>query len=309
MSDTTDTVEETAGTVGAQVSATPANTVKPPRLDEPTEVNHYDSSNALYDRLYRLTKPHRWWVVVAVGLGLLVGFGQVFPYLFRNTALMSGAFSRYYFSIVALSVVASIVAPVGAFLSPILIAVVGASLTARETTLEGYELILLTDLTNSQIVRAYMRISFKRTQMLWAFYLGLTIPALIGLVFTTQLSYYGDLIYQLQSLITLLIRLPWVLLGLVWGVWVAQRVRTPSGGILAAVIGMFITQLIYSIASTFLLTFGLLNSYRYFEDGSQITSPGNEVAMAFIGIALALMIPVLASILYVTLPARVRRRT
>ena len=143
--------------------------------------------------------------------------------------------------------------------------------------------------------------------MLWAFYLALTVPALVGLVFNRHPSFESGLVYQSQLIINLLIRLPWVLLGLVWGVWVAQRVRTPSGAILGAVIGMFVVQVLYSIITTFLQAVTFFN-YSYSADGSLNLISNNDLGLGIIGIAIALMIPVITWLLYITLPARVRRR-
>ena len=270
MSDVTESatinpVDETSNIVESPSHAGPTDTIPlPTKTVEPTP---YGIVNPLYGRLHRSSAPHRWWLVVAIGLGLFVGVGQNFPYLIESTVFMSGAFSRFVMSLILLFYVASLAAAMGTFLTPILIALIGAVFTARETTADAYELILMTDLTNLQIVRAYLRIGLKRTRMLWAFYLALTVPALLGLVFNRQSSYYTGLVYHSQLIINLLIRLPWVLLGLVWGVWVAQRVRTPSGAILGAVIGMFVVQVLYSIITTFLQAITFFN-YSYWDNGS-----------------------------------------
>jgi hypothetical protein len=283
----------------------------PPVQADGIEDNHYHSDNPLYDRLYRLTKPHRWWVVVTVSLGLFVGAGQNFPSFLNLLDNSSTTMGPFLVSLILLFYVGSLVAAIGLFLTPILIAAMAASLTAHETTADSYELVLLTDLTNSQIVRAYLRIGIQRTQVLWAFYVAVTLPALIAFFISPQTDYYG-ITYRSQGLITLLVRVPWLILALVWGVWVAQRIRRPSGAITGAVFGMFVAQLIYSAVSSVLFLVTVVNYDNQNYVGStnpySLALSGQELGYILLSIVCALVIPLLAGILYATLPARVPRR-
>jgi len=309
MSNTTEsaTVQPVDDTTAIADLSTPSETIATASEIGIEEVL-YDSDNPLYDRLNRLTKPHRWWVIVTVALGLIVGIGQNFPSLLSLLENAPNSLAPFFVSLILLFYVGSIVAAIGSFLTPILIAANIATLTASETTADSYELVLLTDLTNTQIIRAYLRVGIRRTRALWAFYIALTLPAVFSLFFSPQMyggaSYIGTDAYIWQALLSLLIRGAWVLLAFVWGVWIAQRVRRPSGAITGAVLGMFIAQMIYTAASTLLL----ILSAVFYADYDPSSLSRQNVGYALLGLVLALIVPFLALLLYMNLPYRVRRR-
>jgi hypothetical protein len=305
--------------------------------DEPAAVEKvigqpYNAINPLYDRLQRLYKRRYWWLAAIIG-GLLFGIGQNFPSFF--TGIFQPATFRNSQSVVPFVLFSAMrdTGAVIAFLIPILIGTIAVSSTARETASDSYDLILLTDLTNTQIIRAYVRNAFQRTRALWAFQIGLTLPALV--VAFSRPQFFGGLggfryfggAYLGQALVaslvrlsaytpSLLVRVPWLILALLWGVWLAQRSRTISGAMLGAMLGVFIAQFLYATLSLDLLLNTTISNRVY---GYSPNNPANgttygrvltnqDAGYGLLAIVVALLVPFVAWLLFIRLPAQVRRR-
>ena len=178
-----------------------------------------------------------------------------------------------------------------------------------------------------------MRHAFQRTQALWAFQIGLTLPNLVIAFSRPQFNIYGlggfryfggaylgqafiSLLVRLSAYTpSLLIRVPWLLLALLSGVWLAQRARSVSGAMLGAMLGVFVAQFFYATVSIYLLLNTAVNNRLY---GYSPSNPANgtgyvrvptnqEIGYMLLSVVVALMVPFVAWLLFVRLPSRVRQ--
>ena len=312
---------------GNEAGLSPAETEVMPVVGRP-----YNTINPLYEHLQRLSRHSHWWLMAAA-IGLVVGVGQSFPMLFAGVFAPSGPRSNVIpFPFILFSALRDAGA-IGAFIVPILIAAVSASATARETSSESYELILLTDLTNVQIIRAYIRNAVQRSRALWAFQIGLTVPTLIAALNRPQFfggfRYYGgiylgqrfvSLLVRMSSYMpALLIRIPWLILAILCGVWLAQRLRTVLGAMLGAMLSLFIAQALYAIISVDLLvnTTFIPRGYGYAPNNNSpnptvpavSAATNQDLGYALLTVVVALLVPFAAWLMFIWLPAQVRRHS